>query len=242
MRLQLNLELNTDWLIKDYRRMFMALIKNIISDQDQTLYTLLYGTNESKRKVNKPFTFSVHFPLFKGVEKDRFQCGNKAHLIFSTNDETIITTLYNGLQRKKEIVIGESFPIIFKIENSFLLPEKKIRSNKVEFKTIAPVLVNLKGDNLTYIPPTHSKFGEAFIQIICNQAMELNIQFESEAVHFDIQTMKKLPLSHYNQTMTSWLGEFSLEAPKEVLQLVYDTGIGVRRSQGFGMLEIKKQF
>lgn len=234
--------MDTDWLIKDYRRIFMALIKNIISNQDNTLYTLLYGTDESKRKVNKPFTFSVHFPLFKGIEKDEFQCGNKAHLIFSTNDETIISTLYNGLRKKKEIIIGENYPITFKIENSYLLPEKKIRSNKVGFKTIGPVLINLKGDNLTYIPPTHPKFSEAFIEIICIQAAELNTQCKGEDIHFDIQTMKKLPLSHYNQTMTSWLGEFSLEAPKEVLQLVYDTGIGVRRSQGFGMLEIKKQF
>lgn len=241
MRINTSIEMSTIWLIKDYRRIFMALIKNIISNQNKTLYTLLYGTEESKRKVNKPFTFSVHFPLFKGIEKDRFQCGNKAHLIFSTNDETIISTLYNGL-RKKKIVIGETYPITFKIETSYLLPEKKIRNNKAEFKTIAPILVNLKGDNLTYIPPTHPKFEEAFIQIICNQAMELNIQCESDDIHFDIQSMKKLPLSHYNQTMTSWLGEFSLEAPKEVLQLVYDTGIGVRRSQGFGMLEIKKQF
>lgn len=242
MRIKTRLEMSTDWLIKDYRRIFMALIKNIISNQDQTLYTLLYGTEESKRKVNKPFTFSVHFPLFKGIEKDKFQCGNKAHLIFSTNDETIITTLYNGLGKKKEIVIGEARPVTFKIENNSLLPEKKIRGNKVEFKTMAPVLVNLKGDNLKYIPPTHPKFEEAFIQIICNQAIEFNIHCKSDDIHFDIQSMKKLPLSHYNQTMTSWLGEFSLEAPKEVLQLVYDTGIGVRRSQGFGMLEIKKQF
>jgi CRISPR-associated endoribonuclease Cas6 len=54
--------------------------------------------------------------------------------------------------------------------------------------------------------------------------------------------MKKLPLTHYNQTMTSWLGRFTLTAPKEVLQLVYDIGIGVRRSQGFGMLEIEKHY
>jgi len=40
--------------------------------------------------------------------------------------------------------------------------------------------------------------------------------------------------------MSAWLGEFEIEAPQEVLQLIYDTGIGVRRSQGFGMLEFIK--
>ena len=59
-------------------------------------------------------------------------------------------------------------------------------------------------------------------------------------IRFEINSMKKLPLSHYNQTMTSWMGEFVLEAPAKVLQMVYDMGIGVRRSQGFGMLDIVK--
>ena len=33
-------------------------------------------------------------------------------------------------------------------------------------------------------------------------------------------------------------GIFMLEAPKEVIKLVYDIGLGAKRSQGFGMIEI----
>ena len=41
--------------------------------------------------------------------------------------------------------------------------------------------------------------------------------------------------------MSAWLGEFEIEAPQEVLQLIYDTGIGVRRSQRFRNVRIYKK-
>lgn len=242
MRLQANFEMGTDWLIKDYRRIFMALIKNVFSTYDTLLFVNLYGTEEQKRKVNKPFTFSLHFPDYNRIENNKIYCGNRIGLFFSSNDELLVTAFYNGLKKNKEIVIGESYPITFKLENIRLLPSKRINNCKVEFKTLSPILVNQKGDNLNYLAPTHHDFEPAFKSIIANQAFELNTLCQIEEINFEIKTMRKLPLTHYNQTMTSWLGEFILEAPKDVLQLVYDTGIGVRRSQGFGMLEIQKQF
>jgi len=110
------------------------------------------------------------------------------------------------------------------------------------FRTISPILVNDKGSNLDYLSPMKPEFNKAFKEIIAIQAYNFQIRCSEDMITFEINTMKKLPLSHYNQTMTSWLGEFVLEAPTNVLQLVYDTGIGVRRSQGFGMLEIVKTF
>jgi hypothetical protein len=67
--------MNTNWLIKDYRRIFMSLIKSTFSAYDPVLYTNLYGTEEQKRKINKPFTFSIHFPAFKGINGNSITCG-----------------------------------------------------------------------------------------------------------------------------------------------------------------------
>lgn len=242
MRLQANFEMSTDWLIKDYRRIFMALIKNIFSNYDPVLYINLYGTEDHKRKVNKPFTFSLHFPDFKRIEGNKIYCGNRVGLFFSSNDELLVTAFYNGLKKNKEIIIGENHPIRFKMENIRLLPFKRINSGKVDFKAISPILVNEGEKNLVYLSPTHPNFNQAFRFIIAAQANHFNIPCDESNINVEINSMKKLPLTHYNQTMTSWLGSFTLTAPKEVLQLVYDIGIGVRRSQGFGMLEIEKHY
>lgn len=242
MRLKADFKMSTDWLVKDYRSIFMALIKSVFMKYDPVLYVNLYGTEEQKQKVNKPFTFSVRFPQYKGIEGNKMLCGNKLSLLFSSDEETLVTAFYNGLRAKQKITIGENYPIIFELEHIHLLPLKRINTNKVVFKTISPILVNDKGSNLDYLSPAKPEFTRAFKEIIAIQANNFQIPCTEEMIDFEINAMKKLPLSHYNQTMTSWLGEFVLEAPTNVLQLVYDTGIGVRRSQGFGMLEIVKTY
>ncbi len=242
MRLKADFKMNTDWLVKDYRSIFMALIKSVFMKYDPVLYANLYGTEEQKRKANKPFTFSVRFPQYKGIEGNKMLCGNKFSLLFSSDEETLVTAFYNGLRAKQKITIGENYPIVFELEHIHLLPLKRINTNKVVFKTISPILVNDKGSNLNYLSPAKPEFTKAFKEIIALQANYFQIPCTEEMIDFEINAMKKLPLSHYNQTMTSWLGEFVLEAPTNVLQLVYDTGIGVRRSQGFGMLEIVKTY
>jgi len=242
MRLKADFKMSTDWLVKDYRSIFMALIKSVFMMYDPVLYANLYGTEEQKRKVNKPFTFSVRFPQYKGIEGNKMLCGNKISLLFSSDEETLFTAFYNGLKAKQKITIGVNYPIIFELEHIQLLPLKRIQTNKVLFRTISPILVNDKGSNLDYLSPTKPEFTRAFKEIIAIQANNFKIPCTEEMIEFEINAMKRLPLSHYNQTMTSWLGEFVLQAPADVLQLVYDTGIGVRRSQGFGMLEIVKTY
>lgn len=242
MRLKADFTMSTDWMVKDYRGIFIALIKSVFMEYDPVLNTNLYGTEEQKRKVNKPFTFSVRFPQYKGIGGNRMLCGNKISLLFSSNEETLVTAFCNGLKAKPKIKIGENYPITFELQYIQLLPLKRIQTNKVLFRTISPILVNDKGNNLDYLSPVRPEFTRAFTEIIAIQANNFHVSCTEEMIDFEIKAMKKLPLSHYNQTMTSWLGEFVLEAPANVLQLVYDTGIGVRRSQGFGMLEIIKTY
>lgn len=242
MRLKCDFQMSTDWLVKDYRRIFMSLIKSVFVEYDSVLYASLYGTEEQKRKVNKPFTFSVRFPHFKSIEGGKIYCESKLSLLFSSDDETLVIAFYNGLRARSEIIIGENYPIIFNVENIQLLPLMKIQANKVLFRTVSPILVNDKGHNLEYLSPTKPEFSRAFKFIISEQAKAFEILCTASMVEFEINSMKRLPVTHYNQTMTSWLGEFILKAPANVLQLVYDTGIGVRRSQGFGMLEIVKTY
>ncbi len=215
----------------------MSFLKKILESYDNTILTNLYGTKEEPRKINKPFTFHVKFPEFKKFEGNKIICGEKAVFYFSTNEEILATSFYNSLKESKHFTIGENSFIEFKVKNIWIKPLKIFSEEKSVFKTLAPVLVNKKGDNLHYLSPVDKDFYQSFLDIILLQAKAFNIDIAPKDIEIEIYKMKKLPLTHYRQTMTAWLGEFILKAPKEVLQLVYDTGIGVRRSQGFGMLE-----
>ena len=203
MRVHANLEMSTDWLTKGYRSIFMSLIKHVFDSYDPTINIILYGTKEKKRSTNKPFTFSVHFPEFQRIESGRVVCGKKVSLFFSTNDKILITAFYNGLKKNQDIAIGENAnaPIIFKVKNTYLLPMKRIDSNKVEFKSLSPILVSQLEDNKIFISPTHPDFDSTFKVIIANIANELKVPCTPYDIHIEIQSMKKLPLTHYNQTM-----------------------------------------
>ena len=49
---------------------------------------------------------------------------------------------------------------------------------------------------------------------------------------------KTVKVYHYKEVITAVSGTFIIEAPDDVLKFIYDVGIGARRSQGFGMLEM----
>lgn len=237
MKIKTQLEISTDWLVKDFRVIFMSMIKKVFEQNDRVLLHQLYGTKNNPVKTNKPFTFHIYFPEFKKFEDNKIFCGNKVNFYFSTNDEMLATAFYNGIKSHKKFTIGENTPIEFQINNIWVEPQKKFKADEAIFKTLGPILVNKEGDNLKYLAPVDEGFHDAFIDIIYLQANSFDLNVDKNDIEFEIKQMKKLPLSHYRQTMTAWLGTFVLKAPKEVLQLVYDTGIGVRRSQGFGMLE-----
>ena len=40
--------------------------------------------------------------------------------------------------------------------------------------------------------------------------------------------------------LSAWLGEYQLTGPRKNLDFLYQTGLGCRNSQGFGMFEIKE--
>jgi CRISPR-associated endoribonuclease Cas6 len=216
---------------KDYRRGFMSVIKQALQKKGEDYYNRLYA-----HKVNKPFTFSVYFPELKGAIGDYLQLGSKANLKFSTNDYELLTYVYNGTLKNKEYQWNDYQFHLQKVWADFGRP---VKQDQVTFKTLAPFLVNQKGNNLRYLTPEDNGFDDGFshsVQELVNQFLKQdNADFE-----YNISRHKKMVVSHYNQSVTGNKGIIEVKADPEVLNLLYNVGIGVRRSQGFGMVELVK--
>lgn len=234
MRITLNFGLKEESLPLDFRRGFMSLIKSCLSNSEESglLFERMYNG-----KINKGLTFSVFFPDLIGKKGNKYVTGTKAKLLVSSNDPEIISAIYNGSFAIKDFRIADN-SITF--EGAEFVPLKKVRTNNVHFKTISPLLINLKGNNLQYITPDNDEFENAMISNI-QMLSETFLGYQSQNVNFEILNWRKMPVSHYNQTMTAVKGVFGVEADRDVLQLIYDIGLGVRRSQGFGMMDIIKQ-
>ncbi len=231
MRLTINYEMSGDKLPRDYLRGFISLIKASFELANKNLFNTFYNQHKLK-----PFTFGVYFPELYGDEGNLLKVGTKVKLNFSSNNHELITYIYNSFHNIDEYRL---FDNVLKLKNVTLHPPYKIYGTEKIFKTLSPFLVNNKGDSNKFLWPEEEGFYEGLIFSIKECAKEfLNIT-EVTNVEFEPIQMRKLPIYHY-QKMPTNKGLFKLKADEEILQMVYDVGIGVHRSQGFGMLEVVK--
>ncbi|MCX8123925.1 MAG: CRISPR-associated endoribonuclease Cas6 [Spirochaetes bacterium] len=231
-----------------YRIAFASLLKEALRNGDNTgmLYSYYYGND--KRNVPKPFTFSVKLHVEKVLQDSihKLQVGKFAALYVSSNNYEFIIALYNGLQKLKKYNI---YGCPFSITRFSLLPKRECGSKEV-FSIFSPIVVRRVSDDKKGIGYAHVN-DEDFIKMlkysIVSQCKFLGDSYCVMPDDIMINTNAAFPVKipHYNkmnpdkpEIIVATDGTIEIEAPKEVVQLLYDNGIGARRSQGFGMLEV----
>jgi len=240
MRIKVLLESENDLTFpKDYRRYFMSFLKKAF--EKAGFLDEIFG-----EKKYRPYVFSVWFgENFKIDEKVR--AGNKISFFFSSGDPLVITNFYDGVLKLKD----ERHKLIkecFEIKEIRLLSYKKITSNKATFKTMGICVLNnpqgLKKDfKAWYVTPNDDL--ELFNEILYQRT---NDRFRyvtgKNVTHFiklnliEGRQLKEVIAKHYNGNVRGFSGTFELEGSPEILQFVYDYGLGVRTGQGFGLIEL----
>jgi len=230
MRLQVVYNLDDPNLPVEYRRGFVSLLKEAIKQANPTCFERYY----SRLHTLKPFTFSLFFPELTGNEGEDFHVGSKAILSFSTFSPEVMTSVYNGLLQIREYPIFENK---IRLYNVFLRPRIVITEGRVQFKTMAPVLVNTKGNSNWYLLPGDKGFEEG-LNFSVRELCRVFLGMPDATVEFRPIAIRRKVVRHYNMHMQGLVGIFELRGSPEVLDLIYRVGLGVRRSQGFGMLEV----
>lgn len=233
MRLTLDYEISPDVIPKNYGRGFISLIKKIIEKADPLLFNEYYNQHKLK-----PFTFGTYFPELQGNEGDKLNVGKIAKVNFSTSSIQLATNIYNGFLKLKEHTWqNNGNSINFRPVRAYLQPNKKIDKEEITVKTLSPLVVNNKGDSNKFLLPREDGFieGLEFSVRECAKAfLNDNSDFPLE---FEVKVWKRKVLYHYKK-MPSTIGVFKIKSKPEVLQMIYDAGLGVHRSQGFGMMEV----
>lgn len=247
-----------------YRHRFMALIKEALNRADSHYKETLYPEKTAeKSKIAKPFTFSVmmpsdrkmvreKIPIDNGVEIEDmvfyFPEGGLLSFIISSSDYEFIINLYNGVL---EMGSFDFFPEIkFRLHRVMPLKEKNIQENEVTFKTLSPILIETK-DEKPLIPDSQNLhlFNQEFNSIHDRILKDIRGHGLSREMEFTPVKIKKQIVKHTLKgfrektgkpymTLTCFEGCFKLGGDPEDLQLLYQTGIGLRTGQGFGMVEV----
>lgn len=224
-----------------YRKNIVALLKEALKNSGNPALATI--NSDAKQK---PFTFSLRFDILESKGGHIVLAGDVFELYFSTYDYAILTAVYNYLLRSLDgyaIFGGNSKN---RLINASLLPSKEIRGEKALLKTLSPILVrdmaNKEGDRT--LRWDEAGFVENLrLSIKSTIKAFLDEEIDPETVGIKIAQMKSDNIMSYGNGKKSYgiygnTGILEITAKSEHLQLLYDVGIGGKRSQGFGMMEV----
>lgn len=257
MRLMCHISLPQNTEIPPYSRQTIhSLIKEAIknsSSDGEDFYRRWYDSNKIK-----PFTFTIYFPL-KRQNGSNVLDGDFFQFIFSTSDYEFLIRLYNGLLA----IRSGDFRIFghpFSLKKCTLLPNKSITKDTATFKTLSPLLVRdpENGDKYFYPEscplkvkgkdPDQWKYWQGVDDNKLIDALYKSLQSlaGTDDITINNYNFNIVPIHHgshnpdhpYTMTLPGLKGTITLRASPQVLQYLYDIGIGAKRSEGFGMLEV----
>ncbi|MGB9763348.1 MAG: CRISPR-associated endoribonuclease Cas6 [Minisyncoccia bacterium] len=223
----------------NYRKNFVSLIKEAFNRSG----------NEKLKNLNtitkqKPFTFSVKFSVKNSNDNQLELEDSVFDFYFSTNDYLILMSVYNFIisHLNDYNIFANCKNILVKV---MLLNKPTIDKDSVVFKTLSPIVVrdmiNKNGDRTL-------KFSdEGFIY---NLKLSIKSQIKAfmcqdvdqNSIGIKVLKMKTDNINSFGNNKNSYglyanSGLLELNLKSEYLQLLYDIGVGAKRSQGFGMLE-----
>ncbi len=223
-----------------YRYFIQSMIYRALETDKKFSQFLHDGGFTNDDKSFKLFTFS---PL-----KGNYSVRDKK-IIFSdyisfeirSFEPAIIQLLIHAFAHGNKVNIGRNTLTVEKC----ILKNKTIYMPQVKIKMIAPATAYVTRDftNRIYFSPDDDEFN----QLIINNAKRkwLSAGKNEHDFKLDIEKAEEIPLKkevtdfkkHY---IIAWYAGFVLKGNPEVINFLYNTGLGSKNSQGFGMYELIK--
>lgn len=238
MKILLRFYLQNNKLPIDYRRIMLSFFKRSLSDIAEGKYYEKYYFTPERRN----FTFAVNLPMPK-FSKTEIQLGkNQLNITFSTADYNTGCIFMSAFIKQKDKPIPAPLGNEMKLVSVNLVPEKNVTSSSTVVKMLSPLCIRLhKAENNSdkYISVANPDFTEIAKQVIKEQLVESG--FDKKLIsNFEIKPLnaKKTVVYHYKNYIECSLGSFSINADKSVINYLLKSGIGSRKSAGFGFAEL----
>ena len=147
--------------------------------------------------------------------------------------------LFSYFSQNKTVRLGENLVSVEQIS----LGDTRIYESAVTVRTLSPITVYVTEDNghTTYFTPDDPRFYTA----ICSNARRKWLSAYGSEEGFDLK-VTALPDRHFTRRatrfkttfITAWHGCFRLEGSPRTLDFLYQTGLGAKNSQGFGLFTL----
>jgi CRISPR-associated endoribonuclease Cas6 len=213
--------------------------KSLTEYQNGSLYDTYYAP-----AVYKAFTFA---PFLYGARLDKGEFDvskRRMDLLWSTGDLAAGVDFYNAFhqQMRKDFLLPDGNTM--RLQKIHLEHEQRVTSDIIVVRFLSPLCVR-SHDKITnkdlYLSIERDGFHEVCKEIVLNQIKGFLLEQTLES--FDIHPIeaKKTIVPYHGGKLETSLGTFRLEGHPELLTFLYQSGIGSRRSSGFGCFDILTQ-
>jgi len=191
------------------------------------------------KRIFKLFVFSKIFGKFLGKDGEKVYYAPKFRIYFaSPRNDIAIGTLREFILSREQMFLGKN-PVEILSVNPVIVGEFK---DTLKIKTISPITVYktpVGGRFHQYLSPHEEEFYKLLVDnirrkytLVYGKPPEGDI--EIKPVKVSERDFKKIVFK--GKLIKAWSGIFEIKAPKEVINLVLESGLGAKNSAGFGMV------
>jgi CRISPR-associated endoribonuclease Cas6 len=242
-----------------YRNIFMSLIKESLktSETGKIYIDKLFEYRENDiQKVNKtprPFCFAVRFQFDKDKfkeDKENFYLKSPLEFYLSSFDPAFLIILYNGLINDKLYPFIYGDKICINRGRTIFLREKEINEDTARFKTLSPILIedkeeqpiipDLEGNNEAFARELNYISDSILRGVRGGIGLKKELRFTPLKIRKEVVKHKIKERNEFEKiyTFTCFNGTFQISGAPEDIEALHKLGIGLRRAQGFGMVEV----
>lgn len=202
------------------------------------------GSTDSGRSY-KLFCFSELF------SKDRYEVDPLAHTITYQSDISLeirstqpyfITLLFSYFTKNPNITLGGNAVTV----RSPSLGDTHIFSDSIRVRTLSPITVYRTDDDghTTYFSPENADDRRFFEAVEANARRKWRSMYGTDngfslTVSPTTGTRYTRRMTRFKSTfITAWHGTFELSGTPQTLDFLYQTGLGSKNSQGFGLFGV----
>lgn len=241
MRFKVELEFKEPIIVKEYRKVVMSLIKKSLTELADGRYFSEYYQDT----IQKDFCWKLRLSIQKFEKNNIILNNNKAVLTISTDDSKRTGYyLFSSFLKQKYKQFNMPNGNYLIIKNVSQVEQKFIMSEKAIFKL---------GEGNGFCVREHNKetnqdkyyniadgeiFTEKATELIKRQVLAAGFTKDVDTIKFTPIHCEKVVISHYGCLIDATVGLIELEAKADILQYLYQNGIGSRRSQGLGYIDI----
>lgn len=241
--MRMKVEFKTDKLPISYNTLFMSVIKEAIRKSNEDYYNRLYYYGDKSNKKTKNFTFSVYVKGYD-IENENFIVKDRVILNISTPDLELGLNIYNGLINYPKFIYKKYELKRIRVD---LGKEKSIDKEEAIFNALSPICIKSKNGKFLNIEDEEyiKEFNYISNEVLKNyrgyglkRVLEFeNIRLSKVVVKEGLREFKNTTGKQY-QCVNGYKGKFKLCGDIEDLNDLYKLGIGFKRAQGFGYIDL----